>query len=97
MHALCFMPIAQTNRIFKKSDEQFRVLKEINLACDRQVAACFFKLLDMFENNTYSEQIIAKMVTNNVQFGNMISRRLIDHGFVESPDALYRAINPIFR
>ena len=92
MHALCSMPIAQTNKMFKNSEDQYNTLKNIQEECDRQVSSCFFVLLEMFENKTYSEQKIGEMVRNNVVFGRMIAGRLIETGFVESPDALYRAI-----
>ena len=92
MHALCSMPIAQTNRYFKKQDDSFHVLKNINLACDTVVSDCFFRLLDMFEKDAYSERIVREMVRDNVTFGRKIAGQLIENGFVESPEALYQTI-----
>ena len=88
MHALCAMPIAQTNKYFKKQDDSFQILKNINLACDTVVSDCFFRLLDLFEKGACAEQIIDDMVISNITFSRQIARQLIENGFVESPNAL---------
>jgi radical SAM superfamily enzyme YgiQ (UPF0313 family) len=92
MHALCSMPIAQANRFFKNQDQSFNVLKNINSECDTVVSDCFFQILDMFEGGNYSEQFIDELIRSNVIFGRKIAGKLIERGFVESPEALYNAI-----
>lgn len=93
MHALCAMPVCQTNRIFGKAEESYLVLKEINADCDRQVSDCFFSVLEMFENEYVSDSKIKEMITDNIRFGKSIIERLTANGFVRSPEVLYDAIN----
>lgn len=92
MHALCYMPTTQANRIFKKNEKQYDILKDINQECDLQVSSCFFTLLEMFETGTYSDPETDEMVVKNIEFSRMIAGRLIENGFVENPENLYRAI-----
>lgn len=94
MHALCSMPVCQTNRIFGKAEESYLILKEINADCDQRVADCFFSILEMFENKHILDFEIEKMITDNVQFGQSIIERLTANGFVRSPETLYAASNP---
>ena len=86
MHVLCYKPIAQTNKIFKKKEKEYELLKSINLTCDKQVSSCFFLLLDMFETGLYSEQKINNLVKENGEFSQMITNQLIDNGFIASSD-----------
>jgi hypothetical protein len=92
MHALCAMPAAQTNRIFKKQESRYNILKNINFECDERVSSCFFELLEMFETGVYSDSKVDEMIMSNTQFAEMIVNRLIETGFVESPDTLRRAV-----
>jgi len=89
MHVLCYMPIAQTNKIFKKQEREYDILKSINFECDKQVSSCFFILLEMFETGTCSDQVIDKMVKENIEFGKMITNQLIENGFIDSSDVRY--------
>jgi hypothetical protein len=82
MHALCIMPIVQTRRIFGDSEEEYRSLKKINADCDDKVAACFFSLLEMYENKSYSEQRAGELLNDNIRFGKAIMDRLTENHFI---------------
>ena len=82
MHVLCIMPTAQTNRIFNKQERQYSILKSIGSECDRRVSSCFFILLEMFETGTFSNERAGKIVEENVAFGKMITKRLVENGFI---------------
>jgi hypothetical protein len=82
MHALCIMPIVQTKRIFGDSEEEYLSLKKINADCDNKVASCFFSVLEMYENGSYSEQTINELLNDNIRFGKAITDRLIENRFI---------------
>ena len=93
MHALCSIPVAQIMKYFENSCEKFDILKSINDDCDERVSDCFFTILDMFENDSYSEQKIEELAKNNFELSKSIAERLIVNGFVSYPEVLYQAIS----
>jgi hypothetical protein len=85
MHALCHMPIAQTNRIFNNQEERFKLLKRISAECDSQVSSSFFRLLEIFETGARPDLEIAKMEEENSVFAKTITSQLVENGFMETP------------
>ncbi|MDR2809889.1 MAG: radical SAM protein [Tannerellaceae bacterium] len=92
MHALCAIPTAQTNKLFHNGEASFHLLKDINAACDNQVASCFFEILDMFEKENITTNKTDKLRYENLLFGWKMIDRLISAGFVRSPESLYNAM-----
>jgi len=92
MHALCAMPIAQTNRFFKNEDDSFQLLKRINNSCDTAVSDCFFLLLDWYEKGAVPNPIIDVIRNGNRAFGREIADLLVENGFVESPESLFQTV-----
>ena len=93
MHALCAMPIVQTNKLFNGDEVSYDLLKSINEECDNRVSSCFFGILNMFENDMLNQNAIEKIVAENFAFGMKIAEKLIANGFVNSPKSLYNAMN----
>ena len=94
MHAICALPPVQTRRKLSATNEtQYQQLKEIINACDDQVGKCFFLILGRHEILDHSEELLNDLLMENRAFSKTIVSRLIDQGFVRSPEMLYRAIN----
>jgi hypothetical protein len=88
MHALCAMPIVRT----ANDKDKLSVLQAINSDCDARVSECFFKLLNMYEQNAVDEDLITEMEDANRHFGRSIADRLTQNGFVRAPENLYNSI-----